>query len=201
MTRQALLAVALLLACGPSDPVPREPGIQHPPPTPTPSGPTSPPVAPQAAGAADPVATIEPTERRFGLGSDVLPTPGPRSEAVEPEILDKLRSGYPVERIEGLEELDADGEGLDLALELLDRDGNPEVRLAAVEKVSEALGYSAVAGLVRALDDSDPRVVVAAIRGLENLGDDSVVPELEPLLQHRDDRVRAVAAEALELLR
>jgi hypothetical protein len=140
-------------------------------------------------------------ERRFGLGGDVLPPPGPLPEAVEPEILDKLRSGYPVERIEGLQELDADGVGLDLALELLDWDGNAEVRLAAVEKVSEGLGYSAVAGLVRALDDPDPRVVVAAIHGLENAGDDSVVPELEPLLQHRDDRVRTVAAAALELLR
>jgi hypothetical protein len=200
VSRKALLAAALLLACGPdaSDPAPRVPGMQHPPPTPAPSVPT---VAPRPPEPADPGAAAEPTERRFGLGDDVLPPPGPLPEAVEPEILDKLRSGYPVERIEGLQELDADGVGLDLALELLDWDGNAEVRLAAVEKVSEGLGYSAVAGLVRALDDPDPRVVVAAIHGLENAGDDSVVPELEPLLQHRDDRVRTVAAAALELLR
>ena len=54
--------------------------------------------------------------------------------------------------------------------------------------------------LLRSLGDDEPEVVIAALDALEFAGDETLVPDLEPLLEHPDERVREAAAEAIDFL-
>ena len=72
--------------------------------------------------------------------------------------------------------------------------GDPEARTPVVDGLAER-------GLLSALGDPDPAVVLAAIDALEFAGDESIAPRLEKLGAHPNPAVRVAAVEAAEFLR
>jgi HEAT repeat protein len=86
-----------------------------------------------------------------------------------------------------------------VATEHLANDESPEVRAAAAEALMQS-DVGAVQPLLLALDDPDPQVVLAALDALEFVGDASIVPQIAPLLKHKDTAVRERTVEAIEFL-
>jgi hypothetical protein len=118
-----------------------------------------------------------------------------------PGALANLRSGDEELRREAVARLDVrSSEGFEAAVHRLAKDESPLVRVAAAEALVGA-GAGAIPPLLQALDDPDPRVVLAALGALEFVGDASVIPGLSPLLDDRDVEVRERALVAIELLR
>jgi len=90
-------------------------------------------------------------------------------------------------------------EGFQAATDRLANDESPLVRAAAAEALLDS-DVGAVQPLLQALEDPDPRVVMAALEALEFVGDETTVPHLAPLLKHRDVAVRERTVEAIEFL-
>ena len=114
--------------------------------------------------------------------------------------LEGLDSPDDRERLEAAEEVDLEGPGLDRLIELARDDADPRVRAAAVERLEDSGTFAATQALLQALGDGDSRVVLRAIEGLEFVGDESIIPHLEPLRDHDDPEVRDAAIEAIEFL-
>ncbi len=123
-----------------------------------------------------------------------------REAPIQAALLEDLGSSNPATRAEAASEIDAEGLALDRLLEILAEDPDPRVRAASVEQLGDAGSHWAVRGLIFALGDSEPAVVLLAIEALESEGDDSVVPDLERLLDHRDPAIREATREALDSL-
>lgn len=145
-------------------------------------------------------------EARRG-GPSRMPGPRERTERaqqvseLEAEALAKLESGDWRERLEGVEWADITTVlGYEAVVERLANDPDPAVRAAAAESLAGA-DVGAVRPLLAALSDRDPRVAVAALESLEMVGDESIVPDLAPALEHPDPAVRERAKEAEEFLR
>jgi hypothetical protein len=134
------------------------------------------------------------------------PTPEEREARAERgrelavESLAKLASSDVEERADGVQWLDVNSsDGFQTATEHLASDESPEVRAAAAEVLKES-DVGAVQPLLQALGDPDSRVVLAALEALEFVGDASTVPQLAPLLKHKDTEVRERTVEAIEFL-
>ncbi len=105
------------------------------------------------------------------------------------------------ERIEALELIDPEGDGLSLIVDRLARDPDPRVRAVAAEKLEFADTLAGVDALIRALSDPDKQVVLAAIDALELTEDYTVTQDLARLLEHPDDEIREAAADAIDFIR
>ena len=123
-----------------------------------------------------------------------------RAAPIQAALLEDLGSYDAATRAEAASEIEAEGPALDRLLEILAEDPDPRVRAASVEQLGNAGSHWAVRGLIFALDDSDRAVVLLAIEALESEGDDSVIPDLEPLLDHRDPVIRKATREAIDSL-
>lgn len=104
-------------------------------------------------------------------------------------------------RIDAAESLYPDAAGIDALAEALKNDPEPAVRVAA----AESLGYSvedpaALSALLRALGDPDPGVLLAALDGIEFVGDHTVIPEIQFLLEHPNAEVRQATVDAIDWL-
>ena len=75
------------------------------------------------------------------------------------------------------------------------------MRGLAARQLGYAKSPEATAGLVSALDDPDPEVVIEAIDALELIDDSTVIGSLEKLLQHPDAQVQEAAKDAIEFLK
>ena len=121
-------------------------------------------------------------------------------EELQAEILAQMEDPDATTRAEAARWLQPDVEGLAVAERLLAVDPSPDVRAAAAESLADGDSVGAVSVLLGALDDPDPRVVMAALDALEFAGDATIIPALSPLLQHRDVAVRERTIEAIEFL-
>ena len=127
-----------------------------------------------------------------------------RAEEEDDELAAALRaleSADPEERSDALFDIEPEGQGLHSLLQVLRDDSDPEVRGLAARQLGYAESPEATAGLVSALDDPAPEVVIEVISALELIDDSSVIGNLEKLAQHRDPRVREAAADAIDYLR
>jgi hypothetical protein len=121
-------------------------------------------------------------------------------DEMEAEALAKLESSDARERVEGVEWADITTvAGYEAVVERLQNDPDGAVRAAAAESLSSS-DVGAVRALLGALSDPDPRVPLAALESLEMVGDESIVPDLAPALEHSDPAVRERAREAAEFL-
>lgn len=145
-----------------------------------------------------------PEPQLAGAGPD--PDEAPVEPAASPDAIDwkelllRLDDADADERIDALEEIDPDGEGLALIADRLARDPDPRVRAVAAEQLEFADTLAAVDALVLALSDPDREVVLAAIDALELTDDRTVVRELELLLDHPDEEIREAARDAREFI-
>jgi hypothetical protein len=131
------------------------------------------------------------------------PPPAPPESEPEvdwKELVARLDDADADERIEALEEIDPDGEGLPLIVDRLARDPDPRVRIVAAEKLELSDSLASVDALVGALGDPDRDVVLAAIDALELTDDDTVTQDLGLLLDHPDAAIRRAAREAIDFI-
>ncbi len=149
-------------------------------------------------------ATAEPAGGLAGLATALArgaaSQADPHREAERASLRAELESSDPDDRASAVADIEPEGEGLELLVDLLAGDPDPGVRTAAAEQLADGEGYAAVRALVDALADPDREVVLEAIESLELAGDASVVPDLEPLLEHPDAEIRGAAEEALDFL-
>jgi hypothetical protein len=148
-------------------------------------------------------------ERRAGAAR----RPGPiederereeRRAAAQAAFIGDLESPDPAIRADAAQFMMPDEQAIPLLSNLLATDPNPSVRAAAAKTLGDSRDSpDAVRALVRALRalrDPDPDVVVASLDALDWIGEATVAPELEFLLEDPVPRVREAAAETIESL-
>jgi HEAT repeat protein len=114
---------------------------------------------------------------------------------------EELASEDPNVRIDAVEMIDVEDEGLEPMLRVLETDPDHRVREAVAERLSMEEGPQVSAALVGALDDPHPKVRLAAIEALEFVDDPSTIPDLERLYDDVDPEVADAAREAVEFLK
>ena len=114
--------------------------------------------------------------------------------------MQELESSDPEERSDALFDIEPEGPGLQALLEVLSDDPEPEVRGLAARQLGYAESPEATAGLVSALDDPAPAVVIEVVVALQMIDDSTVIESLEKLLQHPDAEVREAAEDAIDYL-
>ncbi len=123
-----------------------------------------------------------------------------RARRLRVESLENLASPDEALRADAAKWLDVSkADGFEAAKERLLADESPIVRAAAAEALLDS-DVGAVKPLLQALEDPDSRVVLAALEALEFVGDASTVPQIAPLLKHKDVEVRERTVEAIEFL-
>ncbi len=121
-----------------------------------------------------------------------------RSQA---DLLEQLRSSNPEMRLEAVEGLDPEGPALAVLLEVLKSDADVRVREKAAQQGGEAEGFTACAGLLDALGDREPAVVLQALESIEFTCDSTVAPIVEQrCAQATDPVVQQRCAEAIDFL-
>lgn len=119
---------------------------------------------------------------------------------VRRERLALLEDEDPELRAEAVADLDPTGENLARLKALLRSDPDSRVRTAAVSQLGEGDSYGATAGLIEALQDSEPEVVIEALDHLAFKDDPTLSRHIEPLRKHADPGVRSAAEDAIEFL-
>jgi hypothetical protein len=117
------------------------------------------------------------------------------------ETLDQLDDSDWEERLEAIERIEPEGEGLAILIGRLADDPSPKVRAAAATQLEDSDTLLAVDALVRALNDPDKEVVLDAIDALEFTDDETVADDLEPLEDHPDPDISEAATEAICFIR
>jgi hypothetical protein len=138
----------------------------------------------------------EPAMARLGRANE--PADPARFDERQAEALRGLGDRSPEGRIDAVDSIYPDPEGIDALGEVVRNDPEPAVRMAA----AESLGYSAedpeaIGALLLALHDPEPEVVITALDAIEFVGDNTVIPELDFLLDHPDLGVREATADAI----
>jgi hypothetical protein len=138
-----------------------------------------------------------PAER--ARGDQMVPTKDAYATEQD-ELLLSLDSPDPEERADAADWIDLDEKALERMISLLESDPDPDVRLTIVDRLGDEESPAAMAALIVALRDPDSEVVLRAIEILEFEAEEWLIPELEPLLSHRDPEVREAAQDAKEFL-
>lgn len=158
-----------------------------------------------------------PGESKFGSGEEIptgdavpaatetQPTESDDAKTAESEIdwkalVAKLDASDPDDRIEALEKIDPEGEGLPLIVDRLAHDPDPRVRVVAAEQLEFSDTLAGVDALVGALSDPHRDVILAAIDALELTDDYTVTQDLNLLLEHPDTEIRKAAREAIDFI-
>jgi hypothetical protein len=119
----------------------------------------------------------------------------------EADLLEQVRSSNPDMRMEAVAGLDPEGDALVALMDLLKNDPDARVREKAAEQAGEANGFIACAGLIDALGDREPAVVLRTLDSLEFACDETVVPIVRQRCgQSENEAVRERCAEAIEFL-
>ena len=92
------------------------------------------------------------------------------------------------------------GGGAQHLSQILIEDPASQVRLAAATRLGRAEPAVALPLLVPGLSDPAPAVVVGVLDALSLVGDSSLVPQIQPLLEHADPTVRRRAAAVMRVL-
>lgn len=138
-----------------------------------------------------------------------IPLNEPRFNPFDPEEQDKLElindirnAPLPGDKIRAIQAIDDyDGSRIVPIIREALNDDNSQVRIAAVKKLSEMEElHAAVEGILYALNDPDPVVILEALNAIEETSDASLIPELTPLKNHRDLSVQRKAEEIIEFL-
>jgi hypothetical protein len=117
------------------------------------------------------------------------------------ELFDRVESSDSQVRAETIPEIPIAGEGLDVILDALALNPDPEVRAAAAKRLATAKGYATMDCLINALDDPVPEVALQAIRSLVAIGDRSVILNMQNVLdRHSDPTVQQALEEGIQAI-
>ena len=122
------------------------------------------------------------------------------SDPEEVDLAQRLQYGAPDDRAIAVSELMMDPAGFNAAYQLFSRDDSPEVRLAVLELVESEDYYLARQMVVASLQDPSKDIVLYALGIVDSLGDFSLVPQVEALMNHYDSEVAEYAKEVRESL-
>lgn len=111
----------------------------------------------------------------------------------DPRLVTTLDPEVSAERVYETQGLDADGDDLDTLLDTLASDPDPAVRAAAADMLAETERSEAIDGLLQALEDPSPEVVVQALETLALVGTQDILPAIKPLLDSDNDEIREAA--------
>jgi HEAT repeat protein len=124
-----------------------------------------------------------------------------RFEERQDEDIRDLKDSQAEVRVEAAESIYADEEGVAALAEIVTDDPDPAVRVAAAETLGQALDDpNALAPLLRALTDPEPIVVITALDGISFVGDHTVIPEIQFLLEHPNPEVVNATVDAIDWL-
>ena len=112
----------------------------------------------------------------------------------------QLADGDPQARAKALETLDPESNDISVLSEIVASDPDAQVRAVVIDQLYFVQSYAAIQIAVRALQDPDPRVVIASLNLIEAWHDQSLVPKIDILRQHSDAQVRVRATEVVALL-
>ena len=146
---------------------------------------------------AEPIPPVEPDPAS-------APAAPAQADARELDAFPQLRDPDAELRLDGVEQLNVDGPGVNAALGfLLRNDPDPRIRTFAAEELAwaEDADEEVRGALAAALADPDPEVVLAAVIALEDIGDRAAIPHLEELRTHPNGLIRETAEDAVEFLR
>lgn len=121
-----------------------------------------------------------------------------REDATPPDLAaleDALRDPDPLVRLQAVQEVEPSPAATGPLLEAL-HDPDPRVRAAVADGLAFLEPADVRGGVVWALSDADPAVVLAAVRALEIVGSAGEVDALRALAVRGDPAVRAPAANA-----
>lgn len=133
---------------------------------------------------------------------EAYPAPSPlEEERIDwKEIALRLDDADAEERIETLQQIDPEGDGVALIADRLARDPDPRVRLVAAQRFEFAETLAAVDALLEALHDPDKAVVLAAIDALEFSDDTTIAEDLTRMRPHPDPQIDEALEEAIDFL-
>jgi hypothetical protein len=124
-----------------------------------------------------------------------------RFEERQDEDIRNLEDSRAEVRVEAAESIYADEEGVAALAEIVTDDPESAVRVAAAETLGQALeDPNALAALLRALTDSEPEVVITALDGIGFIGDHTVIPEIQFLLEDPNPEVVDATVDAIDWL-
>ena len=123
-----------------------------------------------------------------------------RWHADHPSLSLQLADGDPQVRAKILETLDAESADISVLGEIVAKDPDAQVRMVAIDQLYFVQSYAAIQIALTALQDPDPRVVIAALNLIAAWYDHSLVPNIERLRQHASAEVRTRATEVIALL-
>jgi HEAT repeat protein len=103
-------------------------------------------------------------------------------------------------RAEAARKIEAEGDGITRLGKLLADDPNAEVRAAAASQLSDSDSLSSINSLLTALNDPSTEVIVEALDSLLFVGDETIIPSIEPLLDHPEEIVRETARDTIDFL-
>lgn len=116
------------------------------------------------------------------------------------QALKKLQSTNPEVRAAAAGQVEPVGDALYTLTDLMVSDPAPEVRIASIQALEFSEDPLAIQALATCLKDEDVYVLIECITMLENMGDETTIARLRPLLSHYDLSVRNAAAQAIENL-
>lgn len=138
-------------------------------------------------------------EERIEVSQDALGSAA-RWHADHPNLSLQLADSDPQARVKVLETLDAESDDISVLAEIVANDPDAQVRMVAINQLYFVQSYAAIQIALTALQDPDPRVVIAALNLIEAWYDQSLLPNIELLRQHSSAEVRMRATEIIALL-
>ena len=119
---------------------------------------------------------------------------------LEARIARDLESPDAWVRADAAQQIDAAGDGIGRLSKLLADDPDVEVRVAAAGQLSDSNSAGSMNSLLAALGDPSTEVILEALDSLQFVGDETLIPAIQPLLGHPDAEVRDTAADTIDLL-
>jgi len=119
---------------------------------------------------------------------------------LEVQIASDLESPDSWVRADAARQIEAVGDGISQLGQLLADDPNAEVRVAAASQLSDSDSAGSINSLLAALDDPSSSVIIETLDSLVFVGDETIIPAIQPLLRHPDAEVREAAADAVDFL-
>jgi hypothetical protein len=124
-----------------------------------------------------------------------------RFEERQYEDIRNLEDSRAEVRVDAAESIYPDEEGVAALTGIVTDDPESAVRVAAAETLGQALeDPDALGALLRALTDPEPEVVITALDGISFVGDHTVIPEIQFLLEHSNSEVREATVDAIDWL-